>query len=77
MGRNQEFSLEMAFGREVRVVPLRVIHIQMAIVSLRLSHVAKWGREPLRAVYERTRVEREVGTRKTHLFPGAEDTCMY
>ena len=46
-GADQEFSLEMAFGREVRAVPLRIIHIQMAVVSLRSNRVAKWEREPL------------------------------
>lgn len=34
-------------------------------------------REALRAVGERTEVKREEGTRKTRLFPGAEDTYMY
>lgn len=48
-GGDQEFSLEMAFGREVRAVPLRIIHIQMAVVSLRSNRVAKWEREPLQA----------------------------
>lgn len=44
-GRNLEFTLEMAFSREVKAVPSRVIHIQTVIMILRWNHVAKWGRE--------------------------------
>lgn len=45
--RNQKFTLEMTLSREVRAVPLRVIHTQRVIMNLRLNSIANKERNPL------------------------------
>lgn len=75
-GRNQEFALEMTFSREVGVVPLRVIHIQIS------HYESEW--EPCRHVGLRAAGQWAVKghgpkggrSRGKGLLSGAEDPCV-